>query len=51
MTIGEGTHIGTGVTVIQNITIGKGCLIGAGAVVLKNIEDNKTAYGVPAKEV
>ncbi|MDP1393418.1 acetyltransferase [Lysinibacillus capsici] len=51
VTIGEGTHIGTGVTVIQNITIGKGCLIGAGAVVLKNIEDNKTAYGVPAKEV
>ena len=51
VTIGEGTHIGTGVTVIQNVTIGKSCLLGAGAVVVKNIADNKTAYGVPAKEV
>ena len=51
VTIGEGTHIGTGVTVIQNITIGKNCLIGAGAVVVKNVADNKTAYGVPAKDV
>lgn len=51
VTIGEGTHIGTGVTVIQNIAIGKNCLIGAGAVVVKNVADNKTAYGVPAKDV
>lgn len=47
--IGEKTHIGTGSSIIQGITIGKSVLIGAGSVVVKNIEDNKKAYGVPAK--
>lgn len=49
VTVGNGTHIGTGSSIIQGISIGKNVLIGAGSVVVNDIEDNSKAYGVPAK--
>jgi len=48
-TIGEGSLIGSGVTIIQNKIIGKSSIVGAGSVVVKDIEANKTVVGVPAK--
>lgn len=50
-TIGNNVLIGTGATILGNITIGNNAKIGAGAVVLENIPDNTTAVGVPAKAV
>lgn len=49
--IGAGSHIGTGANLIQQVQLGRNVQIGAGALVLRNIGDNRTAYGVPAKEV
>jgi len=46
--VGEGTHIGIGVTVKNNIEICKNCIIGAGAVVVKNIANEGIYVGVPA---
>jgi len=48
--VGNSTHIGTGVNVIQGIVIGKGVLIGAGALVLKNAPDHVVLVGIPARE-
>ena len=49
--IGSGCEIGVGSIVIEKKTIGKNTIIGAGAVVVTDIESNKTAVGVPAKEI
>ncbi len=46
---GEGTHLGTGVSVIPGVRIGKWCVIGAGAVVISDIPDYSVAVGVPAR--
>lgn len=46
-----GVLIGTGTTIIQELTIGKNTTIGAGAVVIKNIPNDCTAVGVPAKPI
>lgn len=50
-TIGEGTEIGVGATVLNNVSIGKRCLIGAGSVVTKDIPDGVIAYGNPCKPI
>ena len=50
--ISEGTWIGAGVTVINNITIGKNNVIGAGATVVRNVEEeNSTFVGIPVKKL
>eukprot|EP00301_Raphidiophrys_heterophryoidea_P021092 c5624_g1_i2.p1 GENE.c5624_g1_i2~~c5624_g1_i2.p1 ORF type:complete len:338 (-),score=86.81 c5624_g1_i2:237-1250(-) len=49
--LGKNVLIGTGVSVLGNITIGDGAKIGAGSVVLKSIPPGATAVGVPAKIV
>ena len=48
--VGEGTHIGIGATVKNNINICGNCKIGAGAVVVKDITESATYIGVPAKK-
>ena len=48
VTVGEGTWIGAGVTVSNNIDICGGCIIGAGAVVIRNTDTAGTYVGVPA---
>jgi carbonic anhydrase/acetyltransferase-like protein (isoleucine patch superfamily) len=52
-TIGEGSLIGMGATILNGAKIGKGCLIGACALVTegKEIPDGSLVMGVPAKVV
>lgn len=49
VSVGEGSWIGAGSTVIPGIKIGKWCIIGAGSVVIKDIPDGTIAYGNPCK--
>lgn len=49
--IGTGCILGTGSTVIQNITLGKEAIIGAGTVVIKDVPEGCTAVGIPARVV
>ncbi|MCX8227084.1 MAG: gamma carbonic anhydrase family protein [Sulfitobacter sp.] len=50
-TIGDGTLIGMGATVLNGAKIGRNCLIGAGALVTENtsIPDNSLVVGSPAR--
>ena len=52
-TIGDGTLIGMGATVLNGAKIGKGCLIGAGALITegKEIPDGALVMGAPGKVV
>jgi carbonic anhydrase/acetyltransferase-like protein (isoleucine patch superfamily) len=52
-TIGEGSLIGMGATVLNGAKIGKGCLIGAGALITegKEIPDGALVMGAPGKVV
>lgn len=52
-TIGDGTLIGMGATILNGAKIGKNCLIGAGALVTegKEIPDGSLVMGSPAKVV
>ncbi|MFN3994026.1 MAG: gamma carbonic anhydrase family protein [Tabrizicola flagellatus] len=52
-TIGEGTLIGMGATILNGAKIGKGCLIGACALVTegKEIPDGSLVMGAPGKVV
>ncbi|MGH9353179.1 MAG: acyltransferase [Terriglobia bacterium] len=41
--------IGSGATILSNVTIGEGAIIGAGSVVTKNVLPNAIVAGNPAK--
>lgn len=45
----KGASIGSGVTVLANITIGEKAIIGAGAVVTKDVPPNAIVAGNPSK--
>lgn len=45
VTIGEGTWIGAGTTILPGVKIGKWCIVGAGSVVSKDIPDYSLAVG------
>jgi|SRR5712671_1656219 len=47
--ISKGASIGSGATILANVTIGRNALIGAGSVVTKNVPANAVVAGVPAK--
>ncbi len=47
--VGEGTHVGIGATVIQEIRIGKWATIGAGAVIINDIPDYAVVVGNPGR--
>jgi acetyltransferase-like isoleucine patch superfamily enzyme len=49
--IKNGAWLGTGVTVIGNVTIGRGAIVGAGSVVTKDVPDNCIVAGNPAKVI
>ncbi|HOQ02164.1 MAG TPA: acetyltransferase [Acetivibrio clariflavus] len=51
VSIGKGSWIGIGSTVINNISITGGCKIGAGAVVIRDITEAGIYVGVPARRV
>lgn len=50
-TIGDNVIIGAGAKILGPLTIGESARVGANAVVTKNINANKTAMGIPAKEL
>ena len=45
----KGASIGSGCTILANLTIGEGAIIGAGSVVTKDIPANTVAAGNPAR--
>lgn len=51
VTIGNGTWIGAGATVSNNIDICSNCVVGAGAVVINNISKPGTYVGIPANKI
>ena len=52
-TIGDGTLIGMGATVLNHVRIGRICLVGAGALVTegKEFPDNSLIVGAPARAI
>lgn len=49
--VGQGTWLGIGSTVINNINITSDCKVGAGSVVNKDITESGTYVGVPVRRV
>ena len=47
--IKQGASIGSGATILPNITIGEHAIVGAGSVVTKNVEAHSIVAGNPAK--
>ncbi len=48
-TIGHGSLLGAGVSVLGPVVIGAGCKVGAGSVVVSDMPPHSVAVGVPAK--
>ncbi len=47
--IKKGASVGTGVTILANVTIGENAIVGAGSVVTKDVPANTIVAGNPAK--
>jgi acetyltransferase-like isoleucine patch superfamily enzyme len=47
--IKKGASIGSGVTILANLTVGENAIVGAGSVVAKDIPANSIVAGNPAK--
>ena len=45
----KGASIGSGATILSNLTIGEGAIVGAGSVVTKNVPAGAIVAGNPAK--
>ena len=45
----KGASIGSGCTILANITIGENALVGAGSVVTKDVPPNTIVAGNPAR--
>jgi UDP-2-acetamido-3-amino-2,3-dideoxy-glucuronate N-acetyltransferase len=45
----KGASVGTGATVLANVTIGENAIVGAGSVVTKDVPANTIVVGNPAK--
>jgi len=45
----KGASIGSGSTILANVTIGEGAIVGAGAVVTKNVPPNAVVAGNPSR--
>lgn len=48
-TLGDGSYVGCGATIIGRVRIGDGAKIGAGAVVVKDVLPETTVTGIPAR--
>lgn len=47
--VGKGASIGSGATILCNVTIGENAVVGAGSVVVKNVPANSIVAGNPAQ--
>jgi acetyltransferase-like isoleucine patch superfamily enzyme len=47
--VSQGSSIGSGATILANVTIGKNALVGAGSVVTKDVPANAVVAGNPAR--
>ncbi|NPU84668.1 MAG: N-acetyltransferase [Syntrophaceae bacterium] len=47
--IQKGASIGSGATILANVTIGEGAIVGAGSVITKNVPPKAIVAGNPAK--
>jgi acetyltransferase-like isoleucine patch superfamily enzyme len=45
----KGASIGSGSTILSNVTIGENAIVGAGSVVTRDVPANSIAYGNPAR--
>ena len=45
----KGASIGSGTTVLSNVTIGENAIVGAGSVVTRDVPHNTIVAGNPAK--
>jgi acetyltransferase-like isoleucine patch superfamily enzyme len=45
----KGASIGSGSTILSNVTVGENAIVGAGSVVTKNVPANAIVVGNPAK--
>jgi acetyltransferase-like isoleucine patch superfamily enzyme len=45
----KGASIGSGATILCNVTIGEGAIVGAGSVVTRNVAPHTIVWGSPAK--
>ena len=48
ISIGRGTWIGAGSTILGGVNVGEGCIVAAGAVVTRDIPSHSLAAGIPA---
>jgi len=51
VTVGEGTFVGAGATILTDVKVGAWVMVGAGAVVTRDVPDGVTVVGVPARIV
>lgn len=51
VSVGTGSWIGIGSSVIQQVVIGDHVVVGAGAAVINNVPEGSTVAGVPAKRI
>jgi sugar O-acyltransferase (sialic acid O-acetyltransferase NeuD family) len=51
ITIGEGTFVGIGSSIIPDIVLGKYCILGAGSALLEDLPNYSVAVGMPAKVI
>lgn len=51
ISVGAGSWLGAGVTVLDGVEVGRNAIIGAGAVVRENVPERATAVGIPARIV
>ena len=47
--IKKGASIGSGSTILANVTVGENAIVGAGSVVTRDVPANSIAYGNPAR--
>ena len=47
--IKQGASLGTGATILPNISVGKNAIVGAGSVVTRDVPDNAVVAGNPAR--
>jgi len=45
----KGASIGSGTTILSNVTVGEGAIVGAGSVVTRDVPPNAIVVGSPAK--